>query len=91
MKKQIGQVITQGVVPVKLSIHHVGEPGHRVPVRPVIRGKCPGYTFTGQPVLHMGVFSDVDVIVVIYEVVAQYRIERDDGGHHDEKTYCKTM
>ena len=39
----------------------------------------------------MGILSDVDVIVVIYEVVAQYRIECDDAGYGDKKTYCKTI
>ena len=62
-----------------------------MPVRPVIRGKCPDYTFPGQTLLHIGVFSDVDVIVVVNKIIAQYRIERNDGGCNDKKTYCKIM
>src|SRR5262249_42589382 len=59
-------------------VDHVGDPGQRVPVPGVGRGRRPGDSAAGESRPDVGVVEDVDAVVVADEPVRQRRRIRRD-------------
>ena len=75
--------------PEELHVHHVGEPGHRMPVRRVERGDCPSDTRGRQPRRDVRVRRHIFTVVEFDEAVSPRAPihDKDEDGETERNEY----
>src|SRR5215467_12626509 len=92
MKQQAGEVMTAWIQTIKVTIHHVGNPGQRVPVAVVAGAKGPLDTLGTYPGLHVEIAGDVFGIVEIDKLVMSDRpvTEQRHSGEQEANAFDGT-
>jgi len=85
MNYNVGEVMSARVHAVKLDVSHVRQPGDRMPVACIKRGKGPNNIFACYAVCHMKVVRHVFIIVETHErVISHLRVY---GYSNDNNCY----
>src|ERR1035437_7914236 len=82
MKENVGEVMAPGPQTEELAVQDMRQPGQRMPVGGVCAVKSPADALPRQAALDVTVFSDVKVVIIINEAVAQ---GREESAEHDQK------
>ena len=72
-----------GIETVKLAIHHVRNPGERMPVAGMDMSERPHDSIPTEPVIYSRILEDVIAVVEIYEFVAE-RLSEDQPDKRSE-------
>ncbi len=72
MNNDVSEVMAPRVHAVKLDVSHMRKPSDGMPVRCMDRGKGPDKAWTCETICHMGVLSNVDIIVIIQKLVISH-------------------
>jgi len=83
MQRDIDEVMRSGIQAKQLTIHHVGEPRERVPVRLVETGKSPNYIAEIQTCAYMNVLGDIWAIIKIEELMMRDSTIQQQSGEHE--------
>ena len=65
-------MVSPGIQTKQSVVHHVGEPGERMPISGPSCSKGPTSSFARQSRLHVRVVGDVDIIVVVDKLMILY-------------------
>ena len=66
-------------------IYRVRHPCDRMPVCLLSRGEGPGDGVRSQAILDVRIFGDIDVVIVVYEGMAVYRVVQHQRRNYQEK------
>ena len=79
VQEHIGQMMASGSQAIELTIQHMGEPGHRVPIAGRRASEGPLHPGPGQSRLNVRVFRDIHLVIVSQEFVSERRREDHQG------------
>ena len=69
-----------------LAVQHVRNPSERMPVAGLGSRESPADIIPGQAAQHMGIFSDINAIIVADEAIAKRREKRSRHENEQQKT-----
>ena len=72
MNEEIGRMVSTRIQPIEMAVKHMGEPCKWVPLTIMTWSESPKDPRKTYSPLHLGVFSDVQIIIKIYESIISY-------------------
>jgi hypothetical protein len=87
VQQHAGQVMSPGFQPEQLTVQHVGQPRHRMPVGGVATSQCPPGVCPGQPTGHVRVIQHIHIVIVVDEVMARRRPVKGQGHQHQQDSH----
>ena len=86
MQEHIGDVVPSGPQSVELTVQQMRQPGQRMPIRAMFVGEDPGDAGERQPVGHLGILSNVHIVIIVDEFMAGGLAEDQRHGQQQENT-----
>ena len=71
----------------ELVVHHMGEPGERMPISGLGGCKGPNYGLAGESRLHVGIVGDVDIIVIVDKLMVFHLPVNTKDKYNQNQTY----